>query len=469
MRQLALLSILIVQSVFVQVIIEVDAGAADSRQWQIPLAGNAYLRDSAGRLPIQRDGTLLLAAQPEGLLPEGEQPAGEQPAGTQRRASRTLPADVTVYFHLDRAATIQISLPSVQSREGRSSPKLKMQLDSSVRSGKFDSETGNADFGEVVVERSGYVAAKIHVEAGQIAAKDLVVTSTTPNLTINCVANNKGNMFYWGRRGPSVHLGYIVPRDRDIEFAYSEITVPDGQAPIGSYFMANGFGEGYFGFQVNSPTERRVLFSVWSPFKTQDPSAIPPDQRIQHLASGDGVHVGKFGNEGAGGQSYLRYDWKAGRTYRFLTRVHPAEDNKTVYTCWFGDKERDEWLLIASFARPKTQTHLTRFHSFLENFQPGTGAIGRLARYHNVWVCDTQGHWTECVEAHFTKDATGSGGHRLDFEGGVEGSSFYLKNCGFFNPPAQQKLRLKREAIGEEPGIQFDLLPDWEQSDLLPK
>jgi hypothetical protein len=47
-----------------------------------------------------------------------------------------------------------------------------------------------------------------------------------------------------------------------------EITVPVGQDPIGSYFMANGFGEGYFGFQVNSKTERRVLFSVWSPFRT---------------------------------------------------------------------------------------------------------------------------------------------------------------------------------------------------------
>ena len=31
--------------------------------------------------------------------------------------------------------------------------------------------------------------------------------------------------------------------------------------------MANGFGEGYFGIQVNGPNERRVLFSVWSPFK----------------------------------------------------------------------------------------------------------------------------------------------------------------------------------------------------------
>lgn len=44
--------------------------------------------------------------------------------------------------------------------------------------------------------------------------------------------------------------------------------------------MANGFGEGYFGMQVNSETERRILFSVWSPFKTDNPKEIPDDHKI---------------------------------------------------------------------------------------------------------------------------------------------------------------------------------------------
>ena len=55
--------------------------------------------------------------------------------------------------------------------------------------------------------------------------------------------------------------------------------VPEGNDVLGSYFMANGFAQGYFGIQVNSPTERRILFSVWSPFHTDDPSEIP-DQAI---------------------------------------------------------------------------------------------------------------------------------------------------------------------------------------------
>jgi hypothetical protein len=37
---------------------------------------------------------------------------------------------------------------------------------------------------------------------------------------------------------------------QEIEWFYSELTVPEGSDVIGSYFMANGFSEGYFGIQV---------------------------------------------------------------------------------------------------------------------------------------------------------------------------------------------------------------------------
>ena len=52
------------------------------------------------------------------------------------------------------------------------------------------------------------------------------------------------------------------------------MTIPKNNDVVGSYFMANGFAEGYFGIQVNSETERRILFSVWSPYKTDDPNSI---------------------------------------------------------------------------------------------------------------------------------------------------------------------------------------------------
>jgi hypothetical protein len=54
----------------------------------------------------------------------------------------------------------------------------------------------------------------------------------------------------WSRNGPSVHLAYQLPTDKQIEYYYNEVTVPEGYDPIHSYFMAIGFQFGYFGIQV---------------------------------------------------------------------------------------------------------------------------------------------------------------------------------------------------------------------------
>jgi hypothetical protein len=293
-----------------------------------------------------------------------------------------------------------------------------------------------------------------------VTVSDLIVTSETEDLKLDFVRGNEGNMFYWGRRGPSVHLRYEVPKERPLRWAYSEITVPIGQDPIGSYFMANGFGEGYFGFQVNSAEERRVLFSVWSLFQTDNPRDIPQDQQIVALGRGSDVHIGEFGNEGSGGQSYLRYPWQAGKTYRFLTEVKPDGEGQTEYTSWFGDKAANEWCLIASFRRPKTDTNLTGFHSFLESFSPTYGHIGRRANYGNVWVRDVDQQWHECTRARFSVDATGSGRHRLDFTGGAVGKQFFLRNCGFFQETGEPGKTFTREPSAEgPPTIDFDALP----------
>ena len=318
--------------------------------------------------------------------------------------------------------------------------------------------------GKVKVAEAGYVRVdfKGTERTGATFAEisDLLITSDTDELKVDFVQNNKGSMFYWGRRGPSVHLSYQVPRDADLQYAYSEVTVPKGHDPIGSFYMANGFGQGYFGVQVNSSKERRVLFSVWSPFKTDNPRDIPKEQRIVALAHGPEVHIGEFGNEGSGGQSYLVYPWKAGNTYRFLTRVEPDGSGNTVYTSWFGDKEADEWKLIASFRRPKTDTHLRGFHSFLESFSPSHGHIGRRAFYGNVWVRDVDGKWHECTQARFSVDATGGGRHRLDFAGGADGQRFFLRNCGFFNDTGRPGQTFNRNATGtSEPDVDLNALP----------
>jgi hypothetical protein len=261
----------------------------------------------------------------------------------------------------------------------------------------------------------------------------LVVQGTAVGGGIAFVPNNEGSFFHWGRRGPSVHLNYPLPSGFDASWFYNEVTVPPGQDVQGSYFMACGFAQGYFGMQVNSPAERHILFSVWSPFQTDDPAAIPDSQRIVLLRKGGQVHAGEFGHEGAGGQSYLNYPWKAGVTYRFLLHAERARNRHTIFTAWWFAPEEGHWRLIASFSRPETETGLTNLHSFLENFEPETGNRERQVWFNHGWAGDSAGRWVSLSRARFTVDNTGKKGYRLDYSGGVGKDGFYLKNDGFFN------------------------------------
>lgn len=317
--------------------------------------------------------------------------------------------------------------------------------------------------GEWMLPDTGYVAFEIKgiSKTGKVFADvaALKLEGTAIGARTRFVENDEGNFFYWGRRGPSVHLTYQMPEHVHAEWFYNEITVPRGEDVIGSYFMANGFGEGYFGIQVNSASERRVLFSVWSPFNTNDPDEIPDDQKIIMLKKGPDVYTGEFGNEGSGGQSYLRYDWKAGNTYKFLLHGRPDGRGSTVYTAYFYPPELGEWKLIASFKRPRTDTWLTRFHSFLENFIPSMGNQERHVFFGDQWIRDNKGNWIELNKARFTADNTARKEYRMDYAGGSEDGRFYLKNCGFFAGYTQIGSEFERSAGREEPAVDISRLP----------
>ena len=187
---------------------------------------------------------------------------------------------------------------------------------------------------------------------------------------------------------------------------------------------------------------------------------IPEDQRIVAVAKGPDVRIGEFGNEGSGGQSFLVYPWKAGSTYRFLTEVKRDGQGSTISRRGLATSLKAPGGLIACFRRPKTDTSLRGFHSFLENFAPTFGHIERRAFHGNVWVRDVDGQWHECTRARFSVDATGAGHHRLDFAGGSEGKNFFLTNGGFFNETGHPGETFTRESSGnDQPDIKFDQLP----------
>lgn len=306
------------------------------------------------------------------------------------------------------------------------------------------------------IEYEGYVPITVAgLRNGILEGFMLKGSAVTPSTAY--VKDNEGSFFYWGRRGPSVHLRYDLSDRQEPEYFYSEVKVPEGNDVVGSYYMANGFADGYFGFQVNGESERRILFSVWSPFRTDDPKSIPPEDRVILVKKGEGVYTGEFGNEGSGGQSYLRFPWNAGTTYGFLLRAQP-EGTSTAYTAWFYAPEAGRWKLIAGWRRPKKSVYLSSLYSFLENFIPETGNQERRAYFGNAWVRDIHGRWTELTRATFTGDNTARKSYRKDYGGGVNGNAFYLRNCGFFSDFTPLDQLFVRPSGGKPPVIDFSVL-----------
>lgn len=171
-------------------------------------------------------------------------------------------------------------------------PQGSSQIQVMVNNSSFAKKLTNnsfetIDLGNVAIDRPGYVCIRLKgiKRSGPVYAEvsDLVLKGSALSGGAIYVKNNQGNYFYWGRRGPSVHLNYKVPAavQHSVEWFYNEVTVPVGEDTQGSYFMSNGFAQGYFGMQVNSPTERHVLFSIWSPFTTNDPKSIPDSLKIK--------------------------------------------------------------------------------------------------------------------------------------------------------------------------------------------
>ena len=180
--------------------------------------------------------------------------------------------------------------------------------------------------------------------------------------------------------------------------------------------------------QVNSPTERRLIFSVWdSGSEAKDRAKVGDDDKVRLLAKGEGVFADSFGNEGTGGHSHLVYNWKTGHTYRFLVAAQP-DGTATIYSGYFFFPEKHQWGLIARFRAPKDGSYLHGLYSFDEDFSSANGQKKRLAEFGPQWIKTADGTWTELTRAVFTHTGKDS---RTDYDAGAIGSRFYLTGGGF--------------------------------------
>ncbi len=257
------------------------------------------------------------------------------------------------------------------------------------------------------------------------------------------------------RNAASVHLNYSLPDTTKTIGFYNEITVPKEADQLYSYFMACGFARGYFGMQVNSATERRIIFSVWDAGnEAVDRNKVNDENKVKLFGKGENVIAEGFGNEGTGGHSHFVYNWKAGETYKFyVTALPDSASNTTIYTGYFFISESQKWKLIASFKAPKDAKYLTHLYSFLENFWGVNGNLYRKANYNNQWIRTENGDWRELTEATFSCDATGKVLDRLDFGAGVENNSFYLWNGGFQNTNTNFGEKFSRIGTNQKPVV----------------
>jgi len=187
--------------------------------------------------------------------------------------------------------------------------------------------------------------------------------------------------------------------EKDIEWFYNEITV-EKSAPY-TYFMANGFQGGYFGIQehpgdtTHPGGKKFALFSVWD-----------AASKVEIIEWGDGVKVGRFGNEGTGANSNLEFPWKIGEPVQFLVHAKVEEPTKpggprtTLYSGYIRFPELGIWRLMSKLrVQPcgvniKSNGHLLGLNSFIEVFQHlpkkntpecDTYSVTRRAKYGTPW------------------------------------------------------------------------------------
>lgn len=257
------------------------------------------------------------------------------------------------------------------------------------------------------------------------------------------------------RGAASTHLWYTFPPTDEVEWFYNEVKVPAGYDNLNAYYMVNGFDDGYFGIQVNSATERRILFAVWSNYNTDNPNEIPTEYEVKLLENGsDDILSEPFGGEGSGGHSYLKFNWKTETIYRFLVHAEASGADKTIFTGYYFAPENNEWRMIASWEKPKTGAKLlSGLYSFVENFWDN-GDDAFKAYYGNQWIKTKQQEWKELTQCSITTTASEENHQRYDWGGGAEGNWLYMFSGGFNEVGISKPYDLySRNAVGTVPDI----------------
>jgi hypothetical protein len=340
----------------------------------------------------------------------------------------------------------------------QASPKEGLQLEifGPTSSKRIDVRSGQSS--EIVIGKAGWHRFSLSFKNANSSS-----SARVRGLTLSGPAT-EGAQFNLKERlnAASVHIGYALPQGEEATWFYTEVkAVTD---PIHTFYMACGFNRGYFGMQVNSPTERRIIFSVWDAGTEEvDRNKVPEEDKVLLLAKGEGVYASGFGNEGTGGHSHLKVNWKTSERQRFILKAAPVA-NRTRYSAWWFSPEQKSWKFIASFFAPKTQGQgLRGLHSFSENFWGDTGHLSRAAEFGPAWVVGKSGQWQNIATGRFTHDSTG-GKDRFDYDLTKRGSRLLLQHGGFVGASPKLGTLVEADPAKSPPDVDLGALTKQESA-----
>jgi hypothetical protein len=152
---------------------------------------------------------------------------------------------------------------------------------------------------------------------------------------------------------------------------------------------------------------------------------------VKLIHKDDDVRVGRFGNEGTGGQSFYDFDWKNGETYRFFVtaRIDPDSDGKrTEYAGHIYLPEKQAWKHLVTFSTLAGGRTLRGYYSFVEDFKRDrkSTTFARRAHFGNGWVQTAEGQWVALTRARFTADSNPV----TNIDAGSDAERFFLATGG---------------------------------------
>ena len=177
--------------------------------------------------------------------------------------------------------------------------------------------------------------------------------------------------------------------------------------------------------QVNSPTERRIIFSVWDSGhrSRQDRNKVGRiGPRTTLVAKGDGVFAGDFETKALAAIVIWSTIWKTGvKKQRFLCHRETGRCELIRFIPGYaGSTGQKKWMLISSWKAPRMANICTGFIVFVEDFDGANGyrlAPQGLVRQPVDPYRTTANGAEEQTTATFSCDPTGKGRTAGSFHG----------------------------------------------------